>query len=45
LPASVLEDLEGDRPVVLEVPGQVDRGHPAAAELALERVVILKGIR
>ena len=32
------QHLERDRPVVPEVPGEVDRRHPAAAELALERV-------
>ena len=35
-----MEHLEGDRAVVLEVLGQVDRRHAAAAELALERVAI-----
>ena len=40
-----VEDLEGDRPVVLEVVGQVHRGHPAAAELALERVAVGEGGR
>ena len=33
-----MQDLEGDRPVVAEVVGEVDRGHAAAAELALDRV-------
>ena len=33
-----VEHLERDRAVVLEVLGQVDRGHAAAPELALERV-------
>ena len=33
-----MEHLERDRPVVLEVAGEVDRGHAAAAELALEQV-------
>ena len=32
--------LQGHRPVVLQVLGQVDRGHPAPAELALEPVAI-----
>ena len=35
-----VEHLEGDRPVVPEVLGQEDRGHAAAAELALERVAV-----
>ena len=34
------EDLEGDGAVVPEVAGQVDDGHAAAAELALEHVPI-----
>ena len=35
-----VEHLERDRPVVPEVLGEVDRGHAAAAELALEPVAI-----
>jgi hypothetical protein len=38
------QDLEGDGAVVAEVPGQVDDGHAAAAELALERVAVGEGI-
>ncbi len=37
------EHLEGDEPVVLEVCGEIDRGHPAAAELALDRVAAREG--
>jgi len=37
------EDLDGDLAVVLEVLGQVDRGHAAAANLALDRVVVGEG--
>src|SRR5690349_9706081 len=33
-----MEDLKCDRAVVLDVVGQVHRGHPATPELALERV-------
>ena len=33
-----MEHLERDRPVVPEVPGEIDRGHAPAAELALDRV-------
>ena len=33
-----LEDLQRDVPLVLQVLGQVDRGHPALAELALDDV-------
>ena len=35
-----VEHLERDRPVVPQVLGQVDRGHAAPAELALEPVAI-----
>jgi hypothetical protein len=38
-----VEHLEGDRPLVPQVPGQVDGGHPAAAELALDRVAAGQG--
>ena len=38
------EDLEGDRAVVAEVVRQVDDGHAAAAELALERVAVGEGV-
>ena len=32
------QDLDGDPARVLAIPGQVDRTHPASAELALDRV-------
>ena len=35
-----VQHLERDRAVVLEVLGQVDRGHAAAPELAVERVAV-----
>ena len=38
------QDLEGDRAVVAEVLGQVDHGHAAAPELALEGVAVGEGI-
>ena len=38
-----LEDLQGDLAFVLQVVGQVDRGHPAFAELTLDRVAALEG--
>jgi hypothetical protein len=38
-----LEDLKGDRAIVLEIVGEIDRGHSAAAELALDRVAARKG--
>jgi hypothetical protein len=34
------EHLEGDVAVVLEVVGEGDRGHPARAELPLDRVAV-----
>ena len=37
-----VEHLERHRPVVAEVVGEADRGHAAAAELALERVPVLQ---
>ena len=37
-----LEDLDGDLAVVLEVLGEVDRGHAARAELALDAVAVGK---
>ncbi len=38
-----MHDLERDRLVMLQVVGQVNRGHPAAAELAVERVAVGQG--
>jgi len=38
-----VEDLEGDKTVVLQVTGEIDRRHPAAAELALDRVAAGEG--
>ncbi len=35
-----VEDLEGHRPVVAEVLGEVDGGHAAAPELAVEPVAV-----
>jgi hypothetical protein len=32
------EHFEGDQPLVLQVPGEIDRGHPAPAELAIELI-------
>ena len=40
---SGIEDLDRDLPVVLQVLGQVDRGHAAAADLAFDAVAISKG--
>jgi hypothetical protein len=37
------QHLEGDGPLVLEVAGQVDRGHPAMPKLALEHIPVLQG--
>ena len=38
-----VEDLDGDLAVVLEVVGEVDGGHAALAELALEAVAVGEG--
>ena len=38
-----LEDLDGHLAVVLEVLGQVDRGHPALAQLPLDAVAVRQG--
>ena len=38
-----VKDLEGDRPVVADVLGQVDRRHAPAAELPLDRVAAGEG--
>jgi hypothetical protein len=35
-----MKDLQGDRPVVPEIVGEIDRSHAAAAELALDHVTI-----
>ena len=37
------QDLQRDPPAVLQVFGEVDRGHPAPAELALDPVAVGKG--
>ena len=37
-----VKHLERHRPVVPEVPGEVDHGHAPATELALERVPVLQ---
>jgi hypothetical protein len=36
----LVQDLEGDWPIVLEIAREVDRSHAAPAELALERVAV-----
>src|SRR5688572_30796156 len=38
-----MEDLEGDGAVVPEIAGQVDGGHAATPELALEQVAVGQG--
>jgi hypothetical protein len=40
----LVQDLEGDRPIVPEIAGQVDRGHAAPAQLALEQVAVVEGV-
>ena len=39
------QDLEGDRPIVPEVAGEIDGGHAAASELALEAIAVGQGGR
>jgi hypothetical protein len=39
------QDLESDGPIVPEVVGEVDRGHAAASELALDAIAIGQGGR
>ena len=34
------QDLQGDRAVMLEVLGQIDRSHPATSERALEHIAV-----
>ena len=38
------QELDGKEPAVLEVPGEVHRGHAAPPELALDQVPITEGI-
>ena len=38
-----MEHLERDRPIVPEVLREIDRGHPAPAQLALDPVTISQG--
>jgi len=38
-----VEDLECDGAVVLQIAGEIDRGHPAAPELTLDRVPAREG--
>ncbi len=37
-----VERLQGDTAVVLQIAGEVDRRHPPAAELAIDRVTVGK---
>ena len=38
-----IQDLHRDLALMLQVPGQVDPGHPAAADLGLDELTISKG--
>ncbi len=38
-----MEQLERYRAVVLEIVGEIDRGHPAAAQLPVEAIVVGEG--
>ena len=44
-PSSAWSTLISDQTVVAEVLGGVNRGHAAAAELALDRVAVAEGVR
>ena len=37
------QELDGNQPAVLEVAGEVDRGHPTPSEFALEAVAVGEG--
>ena len=37
------QELDGNQPAVPEVAGEVDRGHPTAAQLPLEAVAVDEG--
>ncbi len=39
-----VKDLECHRAVVLQITGEIDRSHPAAAELTLERVTVAQSL-
>jgi hypothetical protein len=39
-----MEQLQRHRSLVLEILGQIDRGHTAAPELALERVLVAERV-
>jgi hypothetical protein len=41
----LVQDLEGNGPIVPEIARQIDRRHAAPAELALEQVAVAEGIR
>jgi hypothetical protein len=41
----LVQDLEGDWPIVPEIARQVNRSHAAPAEFALEQVAVAEGIR
>ena len=38
------QELDGHEPAVFEVAGEVDRGHPAPPEFALDQVPVTEGI-
>jgi hypothetical protein len=41
----LVQDLEGDWPIVPEIARQVDRSHAAPPQLALEQVAVTQSIR
>jgi hypothetical protein len=38
-----IEDLDGDLAIALEIAGEIDGGHPAATELALDPEAVVQG--
>jgi hypothetical protein len=39
-----MKHFQGDGTIVLEVAGEIDRGHAAAAKLPLEEIAVAKGV-
>ena len=39
----LVQNLEGNRPVVAEIPSQIHRGHASVPELALQHVTLTQG--
>jgi hypothetical protein len=39
----VAQDLESNQAAMLEIVGEVDKGHPTAAQLALDAIAVADG--